>query len=220
MVALFVLATIAVFLIADLIVVHARKRHPVGGIAPVAAEAPVLQPHRVPAGVFLSPSHLWLTIEPSGRVKVGLDELAQRLLGPLDVVRFPSVGRRVSRGETLFSVQMGEAELPIASPVSGVLHATQVPNGGMVSEGTDPDAWLVSIEPERMGEEIRPLRLAEEAASWLATEFARLRDTLLGLQLRPAATLPDGGEPAAGLLRILEAKDRDAVLKGFLLRDS
>jgi glycine cleavage system H lipoate-binding protein len=220
MVALFVLATIALFLIADLIVIQLRKKNASSVPVPVAAQAPALRPHQVPAGVFLSPSHLWLTIEPSGRVKVGLDELAQRLLGPLDVVRFPSVGRRIARGDTLFSVQMGETELPIASPVSGVLHATQVPNGGMVSEGTDPDAWFVSVEPERMGEEIRPLRLAEEAASWLATEFARLRETLHGLHLRPAATLPDGGEPAAGLLRVLDARDRDAVLRGFLLRDS
>lgn len=220
MVALFVLATIAVFLIADLIVVQARKKHAVSEIAPVKSEAPALEPHRVPAGMFLSPSHLWVTIDPSGRVKVGLDELAQRLLGPLDVVRFPSVGRRIARGEVLFSVQMGDTELPITSPVSGVLHASQVPNGGMVSEGTDPDAWLVTMEPERMGEEIRPLRLAEDAASWLGGEFARLREVLHGLHLRPAATLPDGGEPAEGLLRILEAKDRDAVLRGFLLRDS
>jgi len=220
MVALFVLATIAVFLIADLIVVHARKKHAAGEVAPFATEAPALQPHRIPAGVFLSPSHLWLTLEPAGRVKVGLDELAQRLLGPLDVVRFPSVGRRIARGETLFSVQIGDAELPIASPVSGVLHSTQVPNGGKVSAGTDPDAWLVTVEPDRIGQEIRPLRLAEEAASWLASEFARLRETLHGLHLRPAATLPDGGEPAEGLLRILEAKDRDVVLRGFLLRDS
>lgn len=220
MVALFVLATIALFLIADLIVIQVRKRNASTSPVPVTKQAPALRPHRVPAGVFLSPSHLWLTIEPSGRVKVGLDELAQRLLGPLDAVRFPSVGRRIARGETLFSVQMGEAELPIASPVSGVLHATQVPNGGMVSEGTDPDAWLVAVEPERMGEEIRPLRLAEEAASWLSNEFARLRETLHGLHLRPAATLPDGGEPAEGLLRVLDAKDRDAVLRGFLLRNS
>jgi len=220
MVALFILATIVAFLVADLIVVRTRKKHKWGEIAPAAADVPPLEPHRVPAGVFLSPSHLWLTLEPSGRVNVGLDELAQRLLGPLDVVRFPALGNRIARGETLFSIQLGDAELPITSPVSGVLYATQVPNGGMVSEGTDPDAWLVTVEPERMSEEIRPLRIAESAASWLADEFARLRETLHGLHLRPAATLPDGGEPAEGLLRILDAKDRDAVLRGFLLRDS
>lgn len=220
MVALFVLATIAVFLIADLIVVQARKRHAAAVVAPAAPPVQALKPHQVPAGVFLSPSHLWLTIDPSGRVKLGLDELAQRLLGPLEAVRFPSVGRRIARGETLFSIQIGDTELPIASPVTGVLNATQVPNGGIVSDRTDPDAWIVTVEPERMGEEIRPLRLAEEAAAWLSNEFARLTEMLHGLHLRPAATLPDGGEPAAGLLRILRADDRDAVLRGFLLRDS
>jgi glycine cleavage system H lipoate-binding protein len=178
------------------------------------------KPQRVPSGVFFSPSHLWLTIEPSGRVKVGLDELAQRVLGPLEAVRFPSIGRRVSRGETLFSLQIGDTEVPIAAPVSGTLRATQVPNGGLASGRTDPDDWFVTIEPEKMGEEIRSLRLAEEAATWLSSEFKRLTETLHGLHLRPAATLPDGGEPAEGLLWVLEARDRDVVLKGFLHRDS
>jgi len=173
----------------------------------------------MPAGMFLHPSHLWLTVDPVGRVKVGLDELAQRLLGPLEGIRFPSVGRRVARGETLFSVQLGDTELPIFSPISGVLEATQVPYARAGSRCPNPESWICAVQPERLSEEIRPLRIAEEAARWLASEFARLREVLHGLHLRPAATLPDGGEPADALLRILEPRDRAVVVRGFLNRE-
>ena len=33
-----------------------------------------------------------------------------------------------------------------------------------------------------------------------------------------AGALPDGGEPAPGLIRALDAADREAVLRAFLLR--
>jgi|GEM_PF-5309692 len=217
MVALFVLATIVLFLLADLIVVLARRRKEAVAGAPAVETAPTLVPHGMPAGMFLHPSHLWLTIDPRGRVRIGLDELAQRLLGPLEVVRFPSIGRRVARGETLFSVQLGDMELPISSPVSGVLEATQIPADG--DAGTDPDRWLCAVQPDDLSADMRPLKIAADAAAWLGVEFARLRETLHGLRLAPVATLPDGGEPAHGLLRVLQGKDRDVVLHEFLTRD-
>jgi glycine cleavage system H lipoate-binding protein len=150
-------------------------------------------------------------------VRIGLDELAQRLVGRLEVVRFKQTGQWVSRGDTLFSVQFGDMELPIASPVSGVVEATQVPAGNTV--GTDPELWLCAVQPDDLSAEIRPLRIAGDAATWLASEFARLRETLHGFRLAAVPTLPDGGEPADGLLRILQGKDRDVVLREFLTRE-
>jgi glycine cleavage system H lipoate-binding protein len=218
MVALFVLATIVLFLAVDGIVILARRRR-TSALAPATAlAARIAGPHRMPSGMFLHPSHLWLTIDPQGRVRVGLDELAQRLLGPIQGVRFQTAGQRIARGDTLFSIQVGDAEIPMTSPVSGVLEKTQIPAHGRT--GTDPESWLCSLQPEKLGEEIRPLRLAEEAASWLTGEFARLRETLHGLRLSPAmATLPDGGEPVDGLLLFLDGPGRDTVVRSFFVRE-
>lgn len=217
MVALFVLATIILFLVVDLVIVLARRRREVAATFPASEAVSTLAPHRVPAGMFLHPSHLWLTIDPRGRVRIGLDELAQKLVGRLDVVRFKQAGQRISRGDTLFSVQVGDMEVPIASPISGVVEATQVPTGD--GSGTDPEKWICAVQPDDLSVEIRPLRIAGEAAAWLASEFARLRETLHGLRLATVPTLPDGGEPADGLLQVLKATDRDAVLRGFLTRE-
>lgn len=218
MVALFVLATIVLFLAVDGLVILARRRK-ASALAPaIDLAARIAGPHRMPPGMFLHPSHLWLTVDPQGRVRVGLDELAQRLLGPIQGVRFQSPGQRIARGDTLFSVQIGDAEIPITSPVSGILEMTQIPANG--ATGSDPESWLCSLQPERLGEEIRPLRIAEDAASWLTSEFARLRETLHGLRLSPAmATLPDGGEPADGLLRFLDGPGRDTVVHSFFVRE-
>jgi len=97
-----------------------------------------------------------------------------------------------------------------------VIEATQLPASG--ARGNDASAWFVSVKPERLGFEIRSLRVAEDAASWLKAEFRRLSEALHGLRLQTAGALPDGGEPADGLLRVLDAASREELLRGFLAR--
>lgn len=214
MVALFVLGTIVLFLAADAIVLAVRRSK--ARASEAAAEAPVAlpAPRPMPGGMFVHPSHVWLTLEPQGLVRVGLDELARRLLGRIETVRFQAPGTRVAAGQPLFTVQVGALSVPIPSPVTGLVEASQVPTEGAMPR---PEAWMVALRPERLGEEIRPLRLAEDAGRWLASEFRRLSEVLHGLRLAPAAaTMPDGGEPVEGLLGVLDAGGREVVLHEFL----
>jgi glycine cleavage system H lipoate-binding protein len=213
MVALFVLGTIVLFLAADAVVLVLQRRK-ARALEP-AAEAPVTlpSPRPMPGGMFVHPSHVWLTVDPQGLVRVGLDELAQRLLGRVESVRFPAQGMRIEAGQTLFTVQLGSATVPIPAPVTGTIEASQIPQDG---SGPRPEAWMVAIRPERLGEEIRPLRVAEEAGRWLAREFGRLSEVLHGLRLAPAAaTMPDGGEPVDGLLKVLDEGGRQVVVHEF-----
>ncbi len=209
MVALFVIATILLFVIADAVVAYMKRK-----------EAPATQvafaPQGMPSGLFVHPNHVWLTVEPAGNVRVGLDALARKLVGAIDSVRFAEAGKAIKRGETLFWVKGGDVEVPFASPVSGVVQTTQVPAAGAM--GNDPSAWFATVKPERLGFEIRSLRVAEDAASWLRAEFQRLGESLHGLRLQTAGALPDGGEPADGLLRVLDAAGREVLLRGFLAR--
>jgi hypothetical protein len=71
------------------------------------------------------------------------------------------------------------------------------------------------MKPERLGFEIRALRVAEEATAWLRAEAKRLTETLHGLRLATANALPDGGEPADGLLRTLDAEARERIVAEF-----
>ncbi|MBI5502685.1 MAG: hypothetical protein HY907_20735 [Deltaproteobacteria bacterium] len=212
MVALFVLGTILLFVAADAIVVYFRKGEP-------AVEAgPTLRPERLPAGLFVDARHSWVALQPDGTVRVGLDALARKLVGTIDEVRFVAQGNRLARGETLLWVRAGDIEIPVASPVTGTVQATQVPAAG--ANGTDAAAWLVSLAPERLGFEIRAWRVAEEAAAWMKAEYRRLSETLVRTHAATANAMPDGGEPADGFIRLLDPKSREEILRAFLTRDA
>ena len=211
MVALFVIATILLFVVADAVVAYMKRKE-----APAAEPGLAFAPQGMPSGLFVHPNHVWLSVETSGNVRVGLDELARKLVGAIDSVRFADTGKAIKRGETLFWVKAGELEVPFASPVSGVVQTTQLPAGG--ARGNDASAWFASVKPERLGFEIRSLRVAEDAAAWLRAEFRRLGEALHGQRLQTAGALPDGGEPADGLLRELDAASREELIRGFLSR--
>ncbi|MDI7266827.1 MAG: hypothetical protein QME96_02385 [Myxococcota bacterium] len=218
MVALFVIGMFLLFVAADALVMHRRRSRESAAVCTAGGPASAVFGSRgMPSGMFLHPSHTWLTVDPSGVVKIGLDELSLRLLGPLGPgsVVLPEPGSRVAAGETMLKVRFADIEIPIPSPVTGTIESTQESFRTRHSEGVVPDAWCCSLRPDRLARDLKPLRIAEDARAWLVAEFARLHGMLPSL--RPAAaTLPDGGEPAAGLLRLLDAAGRETVLREFL----
>jgi glycine cleavage system H lipoate-binding protein len=212
MVVLLVLLTLVLFVVADAVVLHLREREK----RPAAEGKPVPAPLELPGGMFLHPTHTWITIEPGGMVKIGLDEIARKLIGPVNGLRFAENGWRVRKGETLLWLKVGGEELPVPSPVGGTVKETRAAHA--MASGNDPDAWLVALEPDHLAADLRPMRLAEEATSWLLEEMRRLRLALEELHFATNGTLLDGGEPTTGILGELGKSQREQLFQLFLVR--
>ncbi len=212
MVVLLVLLTLVVFVAADAFVTYLREREKQTG----AEGKPLPAPEALPGGMFVHPTHTWVTLEPGGLVRIGLDEIARRLIGPVNGVRFAENGWRVQKGETLFWIKVGDDEVAIPSPVGGTIKESRAAHA--MASGNDPDAWLVAVEPDKLAADLRPMRLAEEAASWLIAEMRRLRLALEELHFAANGTLLDGGEPTAGILGELGKSQRDQLVQLFLVR--
>ena len=48
----------------------------------------------VPAGIFISPSHSWIGLKMNGIVQVGIDDFAQKILGPIEEIELPKAGAK------------------------------------------------------------------------------------------------------------------------------
>jgi glycine cleavage system H lipoate-binding protein len=193
-----VLIMVAGFLLADWLL-HRRQRARTG--APAAADVDVV---RLPQGVFFAPSHTWLSLLPSGRAWLGLDDFVSRLLAEpqVEVLKLP--GSRVKRGEPLLWVRDGGRGLTVRSPIDAAVVGVNPEigrPGALRSPAPFCERWACELEPER-GSDLKALLLGEEARAWMQSEFRRLRDLLAaaGPALSPAA-LQDGGPPIAGALR-------------------
>lgn len=195
MTALILVSAIALFLVLDYAFVAFSRR----GTEPVIREAvrPALSERlAIPGGRFLSPGHTWVSVDEDGTARVGVSPFVRHAMGDPSQLDLPEPGKKVVRGEPLFSVIRKGRRLVLPSPVTGV-----------VSEARGNDAresgWLLGLVPKNLGAEIRRMFVGGEAEAWLHSETLRFRDFLVdGLRAEPA-TLPDGGLPARGALNVL-----------------
>src|SRR5210317_1777179 len=76
---------------------------------------------RVPDNVLFHQGHTWALREESapGIVKVGMDDFAQKMAGPMGLTNTPKVGSVIRQGEKGWRLQDGEKSVDMLSPVSG-----------------------------------------------------------------------------------------------------
>ena len=153
-----------------------QRQHRIRLVQPGTGESKSRFELNVPAGVFVSPQHAWAKIELNGSVRIGIDDLLRKLLGPIERVEPPKTGTVVERGETLFSVAIGDSTLHIPAPLGGRVIASN-------SEHADHPEWLAikpfelgwicALEPVNLGGELADLKIGGEAVAWYQEELDR-----------------------------------------------
>jgi glycine cleavage system H lipoate-binding protein len=176
----------------------------------------------LPEGIFYAPWHTWARIEGGGRVRIGIDDFAQRLLGRIYAVEIPRPGARVHRRTSTWRVAHSAGETVLRIPVTGVVREV---NERLLREPSlanrDPygqGAALV-VEPARLSESVRRLLYGEEARAWCEAEVSRFREEVI--RLKPpssavGATLQDGGTLTRDLSSVLEPAESRVLIRSFL----
>jgi len=227
MVALLVVLTILVFLTLDYFVQRSahQERLPARSAADpapaLAVNGPRLFPDTLPAGTWLDPSHTWARPVADGSLLIGTDLLPGLLLGEVGDVELAGAGARVRRGDPIAVVGRGERTLTLRSPVDGRVAERNL------ELATDPtrlasepfgSGWLLRVEPSEPAGLSMLLR-GEVASLWARREVARLRE-MLQPAMTPVlvgATLPDGGEPLAGIAQRLDVNAWEGIERAFFL---
>jgi glycine cleavage system H protein len=204
MVALFVILTVVVCIGVDSVIQWRRARNEA---APALDEAGdyLFKDLSVPAGVYLDGGHTWVELEAEGDVHVGIDRFAESLLGRIDAVELPEVGREVRRGERLFSLVQGDRIAEFAAPVDGVVRSVdRLLTCHPESVKADPYSagWICRLAPKNLARNLKKLRIAEEARDWLQEEAERFQDFFAARPLQQIAlgtVMQDGGQPTGGV---------------------
>ncbi len=168
---------------------------------------------RFRSGLFYAPGHTWIRPEGSW-LRVGLDDLAQRLLPWAVAVELPGPGTKVKQGEAVARISAGGHQALVAAPVSGTVvtvNTSVAAEPTLVKSDGYGRGWLFAIEPEDAG--WRKLPAGEAARGWLAAESRRLT-RFYEHQLGFAAA--DGGELLAPPQSLLGETQWKALTKAFL----
>lgn len=158
-------------------------------ITPSTAASTSKYEFNVPAGVFISPSHTWVSLELNGIVRIGIDDFTQKILGEIDNIALPSKGQKAKKGEPLFSIKHGVRTITFPSPVSGKIVSANINlNDHIEYLNMKPYelGWMCSIEPTNLNEDLHTLKIGSDTVSWYQKEIDKFHGTIKGISLKKA----------------------------------
>jgi glycine cleavage system H protein len=148
--------------------------------------------------------HTWVRNEEDGTVTVGLDDLAQRMIGEPESVELPAPGAEIERDGPAWQLRKRGRLIRVRAPIAG----TVVDRGGPQNE------WSLKLRP-RDSTDIRHLLRGVEVSAWMSRELERLQLELSQPGTAPA--LADGGVLVRGLMDAVPDADWDTVLAATFL---
>lgn len=173
---------------------------------------------RLPEALYYHPGHTWAVPAGRGRVRMGADDFALKLLGTAAEIRLPEVGSRLSRGKPGWTFEVGERTFELPAPVAGRVVARNdaaLTRPGLVLEDPYGKGWLLEVEVPPWRPTLRSLLHGDRARAWLKRTEDALR---LRMSPEVGAVLQDGGVPVPGIARALSTENWDSLARDLLSR--
>lgn len=167
------------------------------------------------SGAYYAPGHTWMVPAGASVIKVGIDDLAQRLFPGLCRVALPAPGTVLHEGQPAVELCCGNKRAAIAAPVDGKVVAvndTARRDPSLIRRDPYHRGWLFELEVA--SPRYSSLPVGEAARAWMNREAARLTG-FIEHQLSIAAA--DGGELIAPGPALLTDEQWRALTSSFLL---
>lgn len=173
------------------------------------------------ASALFHRGHTWALPVARGFARVGIDDFARQVIGPIDRIEFPEPGKEVRQGDALFTVVRGGRKIDFVAPLDGRVISVRHEAARAAVPGDDPyrKGYFLTLDPTDMARNAAELKSAAEAPRWIERELARLYE-FVGLRmaqpLSVGATMRDGGAYAAGIIDKIEEPLFTELVRNFL----
>lgn len=181
---------------------------------PVSAQSQVAG-FELAEDTYYHEGHTWAKPEYGGRVRVGLDDFAQKLLGRLKSIEIPNIGHEVKQGETGFQVRKNGDVAQVLSPIDGIVsHVNEqlLDHPELLNESPYEKGWLFIVEPTKLRKNLKGLHYGEEAHNFMSEE----RERLFAATNEDMNVAADGGESVEDIFGELKGEDWAEFVKIFL----
>jgi glycine cleavage system H protein len=196
---------------------HATVERPEWQMAPLEAMRPWFQ---LPEGLHFHRGHAWAVPEGEGLFRVGIDDFAQRLVGPPDGVELPAVGGALEQGAPGWSLRFNGEAVRMLAPVAGEVVETNAAlkgDPGLVCQDPYGQGWLMKVRARVPEAALGNLLSGRLARAWMDETAERL-SAHMGPSLGPV--LQDGGIPVSGFARELSPEGWRRIAEEHLLSAS
>ena len=177
------------------VVAEAREK-PREALGPSAPQPAYVEGFLVPHELTYHPGHSWLIRERRHLYRVGVDEFAAALVGPVERIELPKPGRWVRQGQRAWSFHRDGEKTEMVSPIEGEVvevNSELAADPSLLRKEPYGRGWLMTIMVPDEENTARNLLPAGMVGAWMRDAVERLyarQPQLAG------AVAADGGRPA------------------------
>jgi glycine cleavage system H protein len=124
---------------------------------------------------YYTPGHLWLRPMRLQTVRVGVDDVGQRVLGDAASIALPEAGTQIRQGEPIADILCGRDHVVLRAPFAGTIAAANprlVNTPALLHRDPYRRGWVVEIT--RPEDRFDGFVAGGRASAWLANEEQRL----------------------------------------------
>lgn len=168
-------------------------------------------------GLHYHQGHAWATCNGGDLMRVGVDDFAQKLVGPVTGLILPRIGAELGEGEPGWTMRVNRRSIPMLSPVDGEVvrwNPEVLRSPGLVNSEPYDAGWLMEVKVRRPAAAKRNLLSGSLAHAWKDEVTARLEGSFMARPETPQSEDPSSGE---GLAEMLSPDAPDRVARDFLL---
>jgi len=136
---------------------------------------------KLPHGYYLHRGHTWVKIEEGSMVRIGLDDFALRLLGPLDRVEAPLMGKQVEQDHDDILLSRSSNTARVQSPISGVvtdINPELREKGNLANDDPYTSGWVMRLHSDNLRQDLKNLMIGDQASQYLDGEIDRLYEVI------------------------------------------
>ncbi len=175
---------------------------------------------QVPTSVYyLHRGHTWARLEDNGRVRVGMDDFSQKILGPADELDLPDIGKVYYQGHVCMSLVREGHKAKVLTPVDGAIEKVNsrvLQQPGLVHEDPYGEGWLFMVNPTNLRRNMENLLVGLTSVAYIDSESHRLLNLM---ETNVGATLPDGGSIIDDVYGHFPKLGWRCLVQEFLLKD-
>jgi len=221
MTVLLIIVTFMVFIAIDMLL-NRKRAHVLPLVSAAEAQSvsafdEILSGFHIPNALRYHPGHTWLMRERKNVHRVGADEFAAILAGPVDRIELPKAGHWVRQGQKVVSLYRGAEKIELVSGVEGEVvevNAELAANPSQLRNDPYGNGWFMTVfAPDEEGP-TRNLLPRNLLSTWMkdaAESFYGLQPQLAG------ATAADGGRPSKEATANLTPEEWKKAAKTLLL---
>jgi glycine cleavage system H lipoate-binding protein len=147
----------------------------------------------VPTTTYLHRGHTWAALENTGRVRVGLDDFSQKVLGPADDIQLPDRGQELHHDAVGLTLTRRGKKAGVLAPLDGIIEAVNPKvrqRPGLTHDDPYGEGWLLMVTPTNLKRDLENMLFGRRNVAWIENECIKL----LGmLESAVGVTLPSGG---------------------------